>query len=77
MKSCLYVNTKSSPPWVDKDEQHEPQSKVGHHPLMVMISAWCDCKGIIHCQKPHDFGWEVLTSPREERAMMKMTWIAG
>ncbi|EYC03998.1 hypothetical protein Y032_0090g2355 [Ancylostoma ceylanicum] len=49
-KSCLYVNTKSSPPWVDKDEQHEPQSKAGHHPLMVMISVWCDCKGIIHCE---------------------------
>ncbi|EYC42704.1 hypothetical protein Y032_0521g2870 [Ancylostoma ceylanicum] len=46
-KSCLYVNIKRSPPWVDKDEQHEPQSKAGHHPLMVMISAWCDCKGII------------------------------
>ncbi|EYB95816.1 hypothetical protein Y032_0155g3037 [Ancylostoma ceylanicum] len=49
-KSCLYVNIKHSPPWVDKDEQHEPQSKAGHHPLMVMISAWCDCKGIIHCE---------------------------
>ncbi|EYC06820.1 hypothetical protein Y032_0073g721 [Ancylostoma ceylanicum] len=62
-KSCLYVNIKHSPPWVDKDEQHEPQSKAGHHPLMVMISAWCDCKGIIHCEKLHDFGWEVLASP--------------
>ncbi|EYB95599.1 hypothetical protein Y032_0158g3260 [Ancylostoma ceylanicum] len=49
-KSCLYVNIKHSPPWVDKDEQHEPQSKARHHPLMVMISAWCDCKGIIHCE---------------------------
>ncbi|EYC12138.1 hypothetical protein Y032_0048g1630 [Ancylostoma ceylanicum] len=49
-KLCLYVNTKSSPPWVDKDEQHEPQSKAGHHPLMVMISVWCDCNGIIHCE---------------------------
>ena len=50
VKSCLYVNIKHSAPWVDKDEQHEPQSKAGHHPLMVMISAWCDCKGIIHCE---------------------------
>ncbi|EYC03686.1 hypothetical protein Y032_0092g2563 [Ancylostoma ceylanicum] len=49
-KWCLYVNIKRSPPWVDKDEQHEPQSKAGHHRLTVMISAWCDCKGIIHCE---------------------------
>ena len=51
-KSGLYVNIKRSPPWDDKDEQHEPQSKAGHHPLMVMISVWCDCKGIIHCKVP-------------------------
>ncbi|EYB87209.1 hypothetical protein Y032_0266g687 [Ancylostoma ceylanicum] len=62
-KWCLFVNIKRSPPWVDKDEQHEPQSKAGHHPLIVMISAWCDCKGIIHYQKLHDSRWEVLTSP--------------
>ncbi|EYC42649.1 hypothetical protein Y032_0522g2885 [Ancylostoma ceylanicum] len=27
-----------------------------------MISTWCDCKGIIHCQKLLDFEWEVMTS---------------
>ena len=47
-KWCLYVNIKRTPPWVDKDEQHEPQSKAGLHPLEVMISVWCDFKGIIH-----------------------------
>ncbi|EYC32589.1 hypothetical protein Y032_0003g1675 [Ancylostoma ceylanicum] len=45
---CLYVNIKRSPPWVDKDEQREPQPKAGLHPLEVVISIWCDCKGIIH-----------------------------
>ncbi|EYB89962.1 hypothetical protein Y032_0225g2759 [Ancylostoma ceylanicum] len=39
-KWCLYVNIKCSPPWFDKDEQHEPQSKAGLHPLEVMISTW-------------------------------------
>ncbi|EYC24098.1 hypothetical protein Y032_0014g2320 [Ancylostoma ceylanicum] len=28
-KWCLYVNTIHSPPWVDKDEQHKPQPKLG------------------------------------------------
>ncbi|EYC05510.1 hypothetical protein Y032_0081g1412 [Ancylostoma ceylanicum] len=28
-----------SPPWFDKDEQHEPQTKAGLHPLEVMIKA--------------------------------------
>ncbi|EYC18408.1 hypothetical protein Y032_0027g1503 [Ancylostoma ceylanicum] len=49
-KWCLYVNIKCSPPRVDKDEQHEPQPKAGLHPLEVMISTWCYCKGIIHYQ---------------------------
>ncbi|EYC19254.1 hypothetical protein Y032_0025g1270 [Ancylostoma ceylanicum] len=40
-KWCLYVNTKRSPPWVDKDEQHELQPKAGLHPLEVMISTCC------------------------------------
>ncbi|EYC22531.1 hypothetical protein Y032_0017g3407 [Ancylostoma ceylanicum] len=48
-KWCLNVNMEGSPPWVDEDEQHEPQPKAGLHPLEVMISTWCDCKGIIHC----------------------------
>ncbi|EYC25259.1 hypothetical protein Y032_0012g1789 [Ancylostoma ceylanicum] len=48
---CLYVNTKCSPPRVGKDEQLEPQPKAGLHPLEVMISTWCDCEGIIHCQE--------------------------
>ncbi|EYC04402.1 hypothetical protein Y032_0088g2183 [Ancylostoma ceylanicum] len=47
-KWCLYVNIMRSPSWVDKDEQHEAQPKAGLHPLEVMISAWCDFKGIIH-----------------------------
>ena len=37
-----------SPPWVGKDEQHEPQAKAGLHPVEVMLGAWCDFKGIIH-----------------------------
>ncbi|EYC04047.1 hypothetical protein Y032_0090g2384 [Ancylostoma ceylanicum] len=32
-KWCLYVNNIGSPPWFDKDEQHEPQPKAGLHPL--------------------------------------------
>ncbi|EYC00809.1 hypothetical protein Y032_0112g270 [Ancylostoma ceylanicum] len=48
-KWCLYVNIKCIPSWVDQNEQHEPQSKAGLHSLEVMISTWCDCKGIIHC----------------------------
>ncbi|EYB94401.1 hypothetical protein Y032_0172g370 [Ancylostoma ceylanicum] len=50
-KWCLYVNIKRSPPCVDQDEQHEPQSKAGLLPLEVMVSAWCDYKGIIHCEE--------------------------
>ncbi|EYC04527.1 hypothetical protein Y032_0087g2060 [Ancylostoma ceylanicum] len=49
-KWCLYVNIKYILPLVDQDEQHEPQSKAGLHPLEVMIGIWCDCKGIIHCE---------------------------
>ncbi|EYC36766.1 hypothetical protein Y032_0859g2729 [Ancylostoma ceylanicum] len=49
-KWCLYVNNMRSPPWVDKDEQHDPQPKAGLHPLEVVISVWCDCQGIIHCE---------------------------
>ncbi|EYB91338.1 hypothetical protein Y032_0207g2037 [Ancylostoma ceylanicum] len=49
-KLYLYVNIKCIPPWVDQDEQYELQSKAGLHPLEVMISVWCDCKGIIHCE---------------------------
>ncbi|EYC14571.1 hypothetical protein Y032_0040g284 [Ancylostoma ceylanicum] len=49
-KWCLYVNTKRSTPWIDKDEQHEPQPKAGLHPLKVVINAWCDCKGVTHCE---------------------------
>ncbi|EYB90001.1 hypothetical protein Y032_0224g2701 [Ancylostoma ceylanicum] len=37
-KWCLYVNIMHSPPWVDKDEQHEPQPKAGFHLLKVMSS---------------------------------------
>ncbi|EYC29810.1 hypothetical protein Y032_0005g2275 [Ancylostoma ceylanicum] len=48
-KWCLYVNNMRSPPWFDKDEQHELQPKAGLHPLEVMISTWCDRKDIIHC----------------------------
>ncbi|EYC22234.1 hypothetical protein Y032_0017g3231 [Ancylostoma ceylanicum] len=47
-KWCLYVNIMPSPPWVDKDEQHEPQPKAVLHPLKVMINAWCDFKGVMH-----------------------------
>ncbi|EYC26554.1 hypothetical protein Y032_0010g1215 [Ancylostoma ceylanicum] len=47
---CLCVNIKRTPPWADQDEQHEPQSTAGFHPLEVMISVWCDSEGIIHCE---------------------------
>ncbi|EYC20640.1 hypothetical protein Y032_0021g332 [Ancylostoma ceylanicum] len=47
-KWCLYVNIKRSPPWADKDEQHEQQPKAGLHPLKHMVSSWCDCKDIMH-----------------------------
>ncbi|EYC23056.1 hypothetical protein Y032_0016g3101 [Ancylostoma ceylanicum] len=47
-KWCLNVNIKCIAPWVDQDEQHEPQSNAGLHPLEDMISVWCDC--IIHCE---------------------------
>ncbi|EYC06492.1 hypothetical protein Y032_0075g923 [Ancylostoma ceylanicum] len=49
-KRCLCVNTKGRPPWVDKDEQHEPQPNAGLHPLEVMINAWCNYKAIIYCE---------------------------
>ncbi|EYC45026.1 hypothetical protein Y032_0442g1545 [Ancylostoma ceylanicum] len=49
-KWCLYVNIMHTPPWVDKDEQHEPQPKTGFHLLKVMVSSWGDCKAIIHCE---------------------------
>ncbi|EYC29695.1 hypothetical protein Y032_0006g3130 [Ancylostoma ceylanicum] len=35
---CLFVNNMRSPPWFDKDAQHEPQPKAGLHPLEVMVS---------------------------------------
>ncbi|EYC10765.1 hypothetical protein Y032_0053g2285 [Ancylostoma ceylanicum] len=49
-KWCLYVNIMHSPPWVDQDEQHEPQPMAGFHLLKVMVSSWGDCKAIIHCE---------------------------
>ncbi|EYC24686.1 hypothetical protein Y032_0013g2051 [Ancylostoma ceylanicum] len=49
-KWCLYVNIKGSPPWVDKDVQHEPQPKAGLYPIKVMVSTWCDCKSMMHCE---------------------------
>ncbi|EYC35615.1 hypothetical protein Y032_1012g3392 [Ancylostoma ceylanicum] len=45
----LHVSIKHSPPWVDKNEQNEPQPKASLHPLKVMISIWCDSRGIMQC----------------------------